>query len=290
MQYKNSTINERISFWCKNHPYKRDFKQTISTIATVVDLYINAINQLFPNEFKVDNSIIKDFFDGIAIMLYPKNNIDDSERIDTANKLTKSLLSLITTYTKKVHIPYCLEKLAPKDDDMILNIGSFSIKPSPDQLQKYINRTGDYKPVLTMKPDELLQNFAIEREKALLPLKKKQKNHTQNNDTRLVSLFQSVAQYRQVMVLLADKGYIETSTYIWKNFENGHKGVIVGLIRALHTKGYFGNRKCPSFMDIICIANNDFKVKIGERIAKTKEPVYFDYYSFIPVAAAMQIR
>ena len=107
-----------------------------------------------------------------------------------------------------------------------------------------------------------------------------------NENLTLLDLFESVSKYNYIMNLLADKGYCQPNTYIWKDEMKGNKGLLAAIIKYLHKQGYYKNNKKPTNEQIILIAKNTFGWELKIDTVKRTNPNNFDL-SFIPQSSTI---
>jgi hypothetical protein len=110
----------------------------------------------------------------------------------------------------------------------------------------------------------------------------------------LTDLFEHTSKYQMIMRILAENGYIEPNTHIWKDKEN--KKFLASMIKDLHYKGYYKENNKPANKTIVDICKNTFGVNIS--IETVKRANYFDtlksngkevfIFSFIPIASTLK--
>lgn len=127
-------------------------------------------------------------------------------------------------------------------------------------------------------------SFILNRERLFEPIFKKF-TKTLNNKTEkdepssFRELFQNVSDYKDIVKILGEKGYINPQSLVWIDENKGAKGLIGAIIKDLHSKGYF--TKKPTSNDIKIICENTFKCEIGLDTIKRSKPEKHNL-NFIP--------
>lgn len=111
-------------------------------------------------------------------------------------------------------------------------------------------------------------------------------NEKSNRVERLDQLFEQTSKFLAVMQILVSEKLIEPNTYIWKDTTKGNKAFLAALIKDLHAKGYYKDKKPPEINTIELICRNTFQWKIGIDTIKRAKPSGFDL-SFIPPASTV---
>jgi hypothetical protein len=84
----------------------------------------------------------------------------------------------------------------------------------------------------------------------------------------LEKCFEHTSKYISVIGLIAEHGYCDPLTCIWKDRGSGYKGLVVELIKYLHSKGFYGKEGMPKNDEIVLIAKNTFDVDLGKDTVK----------------------
>jgi hypothetical protein len=102
----------------------------------------------------------------------------------------------------------------------------------------------------------------------------------------LKDAFENASQYIAIMNLLADKMYCQPKTHVWKDKKKGYKCFLVALLKDLHLKGYYRNKKELKHEEIKRVAQNTFGVNMSIDTIKRAE-VNSASLSFIPYASGV---
>lgn len=126
------------------------------------------------------------------------------------------------------------------------------------------------------------QLFPLENQE----LRKSLKEEKGDTIERLDQLFGHTSKFLAVMQILVSEKLIEPNTYIWKDTTKGNKAFLAAIIKDLHAKGYYKDKKPPENDTIELICRNTFQWKIGIDTIKRAKPSGFDL-SFIPPASTV---
>ncbi len=134
----------------------------------------------------------------------------------------------------------------------------------------------------------------LPKEKVLQPQLDDKKEDEQ--PVYLIHLFEYTSKYYKIMKILADKGYIEPNTDIWKDEKKGNKSLLISLIKDLRNKGYFKENMKPTNQTIINICKNTFGATININTAKHANNIdssnsknkKANLFSFIPIASTLK--
>ena len=104
----------------------------------------------------------------------------------------------------------------------------------------------------------------------------------------LFDIFESSSKYSFIMNLLIEKGHCQTGTHIWKDEGKGNKGLLVAILKHLHTQQYYKENKRPTAEEIKEIAHNTFGSDISIDTIKKTKPIQIEYsLTFIPSASTL---
>lgn len=102
----------------------------------------------------------------------------------------------------------------------------------------------------------------------------------------LKDAFETPSHYIFIMNLLVSKNHCQPTTYVWKDKKKGYKCFLVALLKDLHLKGYYKDKKELKQQEIKLVAQNTFGVNIGiDRIKRAE--VNPTLLAFIPYASSV---
>ncbi len=99
----------------------------------------------------------------------------------------------------------------------------------------------------------------------------------------LTDVFVNDSKYKYIMNLLVEKGYCQQDTFIWKDLNNGNKGLLASILKHFHSLGYLKNNSQLSTEMIKAIAKNTFGKELSIDTIKKAKPDKFNL-KFIPTA------
>lgn len=132
----------------------------------------------------------------------------------------------------------------------------------------YINKCNKIDSELKELKEELQEKEEPDKSKTGFTEKKTLKQFFNDDDDK----------YKNVIKILANKGYINPDTLIWIDKKKGHKSFAASTIKKLFEFGYLNDN--PTNKEILNICKNTFKIKIGIDTVKRAD-VSSNYFSFL---------
>jgi len=149
------------------------------------------------------------------------------------------------------------------------------------------NRIGTLKKSIDNNP--YLEFISIYKDSKDSTPQQKKEDRTKEEPNKLVDVFESVSKYNFIMELFVKKSFCEPGTYIWKDETGGSKGLLVAILKNLHSKGYYKENKKLSNDQINKIALNTFGAGIKSSTIGHITADSFDL-SYIPIASTIEIK
>lgn len=102
----------------------------------------------------------------------------------------------------------------------------------------------------------------------------------------LEDFFENISNYKAIMEILVKKGKVQPNTYYWIDSSAGTKGFLTSLIKHLHVKNFYKDKKCPSNEEILSICKNTFGIVVSIDTTKRAKSDNFNF-DFIPIASTL---
>ncbi len=203
----------------------------------------------------------------------------------------RSFISTLTTYEKSQLLKFSTERLKKA---WKISADLFNSNPNYSYPEKYRKGT-EFQFWLDESTDYQNAKWIVQvLTKNLSPKEATSEEQEYNIDNnhfivtgKIETLFESISKYKTIMELLVSKKYVSPHTYVWMDDTKGNKGYLAALVKDLHGKGYYKDKKRPSNEQIKKICKESFGWEVGIDTIKKVKAKNFDF-KFIPVASTIK--